>query len=77
MLVLPDVRRQPLPDGEQAYLDYRSGVLIVDSDIPDEDVSRFEAEATLCLNGRRDLATYVEPHRPTLQVLPGGAGGAA
>lgn len=73
MLVLPLVRREPLPGDLQAHLNYGTGVLVIDSSIPEWAVPAFRAEATLCLSGRRDLAVHVDPPPPPrLQVLRGG-----
>lgn len=72
MLVLPILVRQPLPAGLQADLDYTTHILVVDSSIPEHDVAAFRAEATLCLNGARELCQYVEQPRARLTVLQGG-----
>lgn len=75
VIVLPIVRREPLPGDLQAQLDYRTRELVVNTLlVADCDVAAFRAEATLCLNGRRDLATYVEPiPPPRLSLLCGVA----
>jgi hypothetical protein len=75
VIVLPIVRREPLPGDLQAQLDYRTRELVVNTLlVADCDVAAFRAEATLCLNGRRDLAAYVEPlPAALLSVLPDGA----
>lgn len=72
MLRWPIVQREPLPGTLQADLNKVTGILVIDSRIPDRYVPVFRAEAMLALNGRRDLCEYIEQPRPQLTCIRGG-----
>ena len=72
MLRMPIIQREPLPGTLQADLNTVTGILVIDSAIPDRYVEVFRGEAIFALNGRRDLCQYVEHPAPRLHVLRGG-----
>ncbi len=69
---MPVIMREPLPGDLQADLNKVTGILVIDSSIPDDHVEIFRGEAILALNGRRDLCQYIEHAPPRLRCIQGG-----